>query len=121
MAYEYAGYLRTLQQEVGGLGLIEARAAGGGARSPIWNQIKADVLGVPYQPLAQGELGTWGAALVAGKAAGMITDLAQAATQAARLAGPALTPDPARHALYQPLAERFSAFQASQAAFFQPA
>ena len=33
------------------LELVEARVVGGGARSPVWNQIKADVLGVPYQPL----------------------------------------------------------------------
>jgi sugar (pentulose or hexulose) kinase len=39
----------------------------------LWNQIKADVLGVPYQRLSGGEFGTWGCALIAGKAAGLYT------------------------------------------------
>ncbi len=120
VAFEYARYLAILQQEVGGLRLIETRVAGGGARSLRWNQIKADVLGVPYQPLAREELGTWGAALIAGKAAGLFPDLAETAERTAALVGPAQPPDPERHALYAPLAARFAAFQYDQSRYFQP-
>jgi xylulokinase len=118
VAYEYAWYLRILNQEIEGLRLLETRAAGGGARSRVWNQIKADVLGVPYQQLGREELGTWGAAMVAGKAAGIFDDLAATAENAAGLVGQALEPDAANHELYSRLAERFSEFQESQAAFF---
>jgi sugar (pentulose or hexulose) kinase len=43
---------------------------GGGAALAIWNQIKADVLGATYRPLAGVEAGTRGAALVAAAALG---------------------------------------------------
>jgi xylulokinase len=118
VAYEYAWYLRILQQEVEGLRLLETRAAGGGARSRVWNQIKADVLGVPYQQLAREELGTWGAAMIAGKAAGVFDDLVETAENTAGLVGQALEPDAARHDLYRALAKRFSDFQNQQASYF---
>ena len=53
---------------------------GGGASSTVWNQIKADVLNVPYQRLQQDEFGTWGSAMIAGKAVGVFDDLAEVAT-----------------------------------------
>ena len=61
VAYEYAYYLGILRKLIPDLDLIEARVVGGGARSPVWNQIKADVLGVPYRALQGSEFGTWGA------------------------------------------------------------
>ena len=60
---------------------MEARAVGGGARSAVWNQIKADVLGVPYQRLSRVEFGTWGSAMIAGKAVGLFDDLAETASR----------------------------------------
>jgi xylulokinase len=55
VAYKYAFYLRIMQELNPDLVLFEARVVGGRARSPVWNQIKADVLGVPYQPLEGNE------------------------------------------------------------------
>ncbi len=107
IAYEYAYYLRILLELLPSLNLTVARAAGGGARSPIWNQIKADVLGVAYQRLHGNEFGTWGAAMIAGKAAGVIDDLAGHAAATARTEGAPLQPDPGRHTAYQPLVERY--------------
>ena len=43
---------------------------GGGARSTIWNQIKADVLGMAYRPVTGVDAGTRGAAAVAMTAIG---------------------------------------------------
>ncbi|MCJ7733251.1 MAG: FGGY family carbohydrate kinase, partial [Anaerolineales bacterium] len=53
VAYEYAYYLNILKQLIPNLNLTEARVIGGGAQSAFWNQIKADVLGVPYLRLAR--------------------------------------------------------------------
>ena len=55
--------------ETTGIKVQEIIASGGASKSPLWNQIKADVLGVPYLRLARAEFGTWGAAMIAGKAA----------------------------------------------------
>ncbi len=118
IAFEYAYYLRILRALLPALKLVEARAIGGGARSPIWNQIKADVLGVPYQRLRGSEFGTWGAALIAGKAAGVIDDLAGHAKDCARSEGAPAQPDPQRSAVYAPLVEKYIRMEAMLDQFF---
>lgn len=107
VAFEYAYYLRILKDLLPGLALVEARAVGGGARSRLWNQIKADVLGVPYQRLNGSEFGTWGAALIAAKAAGLVDDIAARAAEVARPAGEPARPDPASQSVYKPLVDRY--------------
>jgi len=82
VAFEYAYYLEILGELVSNLELIETRVIGGGAHSGLWNQIKADVIGVPYQRLQRVEFATWGSALIAGYAVGLFDDLAGAAARA---------------------------------------
>jgi xylulokinase len=103
VAYEYAYYLSVLRQLIPDLVLLEARVIGGGARSSVWNQIKADVLDVPIQPLKGSEFGSWGSAMVAGKAAGVFDDLVTVATEHAIPEGDALIPDETVHKIYEPL------------------
>jgi xylulokinase len=107
IAYEYAYYLKILRELLPELELVEARAVGGGARSPVWNQIKADVLGVPYQRLKGSEFGTWGTAMIAGKAAGLINDLAAHAEECAILSGSPCVPSDVTHEIYAPLIEKY--------------
>ena len=107
IAYEYAYYLKILQESLPELVLVEARVVGGGARSEVWNQIKADVLNVPYQRLKGNEFGAWGAAMIAGKAAGLIDNLASHAEQTAILSGTPFHPSPEKHAIYAPLIEKY--------------
>ena len=112
VAYEYAYYLGILRGLVPSLELIEARVVGGGAASPVWNQIKADVLDVPYQPLQGAEFGTWGSAMIAGKAAGIFDDLSAVSSQSSRPAGPAVRPNPANASLYRDCTRQHVAWQA---------
>jgi xylulokinase len=67
--------LRRNVETLEGLGIAvsEIRALGGGARSPLWNQIKADVLGVPVLTLTTEEQACLGAAILAGTAVGLYT------------------------------------------------
>jgi xylulokinase len=111
IGFEYAGYLRILRGLDPELNLIEARVIGGGAKSVAWNQIKADILSVPYQQLTRKECATWGSAMVAGKAAGLITDLAEAATAFAPLAGMVLSPNPDLRIAYGAALERYLHWQ----------
>ncbi len=111
VAYEYAWYLRVLGEYIPNLELSEARAVGGGARSDAWNQIKADVLGVPYQRLSRSEFGTWGAAMIAGKAVGIYDDLAATAAEHARPDGPPIRPSAETHQVYRPLVDRHITLQ----------
>jgi len=111
VAYEYALYLSILREMIPNLNLIEARVIGGGAHNPVWNQIKADVLGVPYQRLERAEFATWGCALIAGYAVGLFNNLAAAAEAAAAPHGDPFHPDPEAHAVYVPLAEKYIRWQ----------
>lgn len=49
-----------------GIPVDRIRLGGGGARSPLWRQIQADVYGMPVEVLAAEEGGAYGAALLAG-------------------------------------------------------
>jgi xylulokinase len=118
VAFEYAYYLGILRDLIPDLRLVETRAVGGGARSGAWNQIKADVLGVPYQRLAGNEFGTWGAAMIAGKAAGVIDNLAEHARNTAIPESNAIKPDQKRHLVYQPLIQKYIQMQSMLEDFF---
>jgi xylulokinase len=118
VAYEYAYYLKTLTELLPELELVEARVVGGGARSGTWNQIKADVLNVPYQRLEGNEFGAWGAAMIAGKAAGLIDDLAAHAEQTAIRSGKPFKPSEKNHRLYLPLIEKYILLEQSLNSFF---
>lgn len=119
VAYEYAYYLTILHELIPDIDLFEARVIGGGARSLVWNQIKADVLGVPYQALKGHEFGTWGSAMIAGKAAGLFDDLAEVASRFALPAGEALQPKEENHALYKPYVEQYIQWQVMLAGTFK--
>jgi xylulokinase len=101
IAFEYAAWAR-LAADAGGGALREARALGGGARSAVWNQVKADVLGVDWVPVAQQEAGVLADALIAASATGHVTDLAAAAAAWQQTTAP-VRPDPDRHHRYQAL------------------
>lgn len=75
--------------------------AGGGARSPLWRTILADVLGLPVHPLATREQAAVGAALLAGGGTGLLDPL-EAGARWATTEAPVL-PAPSRRALYAEL------------------
>jgi xylulokinase len=78
----------------------------GETRSPLWNQIKADVLGLPISVPAVAEAAALGAAIVAGIGIGTFADAEDAVARAVR-PGVTFIPDPARHAAYRELRERY--------------
>jgi len=75
------------------------RVIGGGGRSPLWLQIRADVLGRVLLGVEVPEAVALGAALLAGVGAGVFPDVPTAAAAVDR-AVTAYEPDPTRHALY---------------------
>ena len=93
IAYEYAEWARLVQEAVAGADMTQARALGGGSASSLWNQIKADVLGIEWVPVLRGECGVLGDALIAAAATGYVKDLAATAESWQELAPPIL-PDP---------------------------
>jgi xylulokinase len=76
------------------------RVVGGGSRGRTWNQIKADVTGVPVEVPAESLGAPVGTALVAAAGVGLLTDLVEVA-RARYAVGERYEPDPARHAAYR--------------------
>ena len=110
---EYALYrdvLRTLDRS---FRLRELRVTGGGERSALWNQMKADALGTPVRRILASPGAPLGAAMLAGWGVGLLPGLPQAARRWVRPEARAVRPSPARAArcrqrvrLYRTLLER---------------
>lgn len=101
IAYEYAEWARLAREASGGAGLNEARVLGGGAASRLWNQIKADVLGIRWVPTLRQECGVLGDALIAAVASGHVSDIA-GTSERWQETGEAVTPDARAHERYRP-------------------
>ncbi len=81
-------------------------ATGGGAKSKLWMQIKADVLGIPFDALEVEDAGTVGCAMMAGVAAGAFRDLREAGATMVKKTG-TYEPDTVRHGLYAEVFARY--------------
>ncbi|TKI06968.1 L-fuculokinase [Martelella alba] len=77
------GQLRTLEQ-IGGFHTRELLLVGGGSRNTLWNQIKADMLGIPVKALEEAETTVTGAAMYAWYGVGAFDSPAQARDQVCR-------------------------------------
>jgi xylulokinase len=82
IAYELAITLAGLA--AAGVSVAGIRAAGGGTDSEWWMQLKSDVTGLPIEIVDQDEPGCFGAALLAGYAAGIHERPGEAATALSR-------------------------------------
>ncbi len=80
---------------------IEVRVSGGGARSPLWKQILADVLGATLVSTNSTEGAAYGAALLAAVGAGYYPDVVSAC-EATIHTSDAVTPGANRAAYQQP-------------------
>jgi xylulokinase len=118
VAFEYGYYLGIMRDLLPEQEFFQARAMGGGAKSSVWNQIKADVLNVSYSRLQGNEFGTWGAAMIAGKAAGLINDLASHAAEYAKLSDQRYEPNPENHLHYKEINDNYIKVQALLNSFY---
>lgn len=85
----------------------DLRAVGGGARSSTWRRLLADVFGLDVRRTVVDEGPAYGAALLAGVAAGVYADAADAMSRV-RLREAVTQPDPARVAFYDELHQLFA-------------
>jgi L-xylulokinase len=96
VAFEHRRHIDVLRSS--GLRFDRATLSGGGARSAVWPQMFADVLGIPITVAACTETGALGAAIAAGVGIGAFPDLAEGVRAMTR-SHDAFAPDPvmARH------------------------
>ncbi|HUW14213.1 MAG TPA: FGGY-family carbohydrate kinase [Anaerolineae bacterium] len=93
--------------EAAGIAVRELRAFGGGAKSPLWLQTKADVYGKPVVAMDVSEAPALGVALLAGVATGVFSSVEEGVAQMVRT-GPTFEPDLALHQRYM---EKFQVFK----------
>lgn len=84
----------------------ELVSLGGGARSRLWLQIKADVTGLPLHAAECEEAASLGAAILAGVAVGLFPDVETACQQMVR-GGARVEPDPAHRSVYEAAYNRY--------------
>ncbi|MBE5790331.1 MAG: carbohydrate kinase [Clostridiales bacterium] len=89
-----------------GIHFTKLHATGGGAKSKVWMQMKADILNLPILSLKTTDAGTVGSAMLTGVAVGVFRDLAEAAAVMVRQRETYL-PDPKRHEQYMRIYERY--------------
>ena len=83
-----------------GVGIEELHAVGGGARSDLWLQLKADICNTALRVPQVTEAACLGAALVAGTAVGVYADLNAAVARTVRMSR-LVQPDPSTGAAYE--------------------
>ncbi|MGQ9594239.1 MAG: xylulokinase [Anaerolineae bacterium] len=99
---EGAAYaLRSIVESMRGAGCetSEIRAVGGGARSRLMRQVRADVTGLPVVTVSTVETAALGAALLAAVGCGLGNDLQEVAGRTVRVAE-CVEPNPKNRALY---------------------
>jgi len=84
----------------GRVAINELRAIGGGARSDLWLQLKADITGIRVVAPKITEAACWGAAVLAGAGAECFSSIAQAAEEMVQLERK-FEPDSERMARYE--------------------
>jgi xylulokinase len=105
LTYELRENLEVLRR--GRVDIQELRAIGGGSRSKLWLQLKADITGTKVVAPKISEAASWGAALLAGSGAGCFTSLREASETALQLTQ-TYFPDPERQRRYD---ERYELYR----------
>ena len=96
----------TSQMQAIGLDLREIRAVGGGAKSQLWNQIKADVTGLQVNVPEITETTALGAAFLSLVGIGAYTTLSEASDHIVRIRE-RINPDPTAKSAYDEAYERY--------------
>jgi xylulokinase len=102
VAFGLKDSFRLIQENAPG-GVREVRVSGGGAKSLVWRQIMADVLGATLVTTNSTEGAAFGAALLAAVAAGVYADVPAACRATIRVSDP-VAPGANQDAYAQPYA-----------------
>lgn len=104
--------------ERAGICIDEFRPTGGGAKSPAWLQLTADILGKPLAKPDVTEAGTVGAAILAGAGSGVYASVDEGIQQFVGVER-VFEPDPERHRIYQERMDLYRRFYPSLSEFLR--
>jgi xylulokinase len=97
ISYGFQHHIEVLTNH--GLKITRVRVANGGARSQLWRQVTADVIGFPLEEVAHHPGSSLGAAFIAGKGTGIFTDWGEIEKFIELKA--TTVPDPEKHLKYR--------------------
>lgn len=100
IAFEHAITLQITRKKYPEIKYNQVRVLGGGAKSEVWNQIKSDILGIPYFSLNRSDTATLGAAIIGGKAVGIFDNLTEVTNRIIKIKK-VFNPRPEYHEFYQ--------------------
>jgi xylulokinase len=95
-------------------------AAGGGAKSPLWLQMQADIFGTPVKVVKTAEQVCLGAATLAGIGTGLFPSYDEAARALVRYGDRVYEPNVRNASVYGDAYRRFRALYGANKALFQP-
>lgn len=101
-----------------GIRVDEIRALGGGAKSDLWNQVKADLTGVPLSTFRIQEAASLGAAILAGVGSGVFEDLEEGCARTVRVRK-TYTPNPEHAETYRTVFMRYKKLYQSLETYWQ--
>ncbi|MGQ9473644.1 MAG: FGGY-family carbohydrate kinase [Candidatus Caldatribacteriaceae bacterium] len=105
ISYEMKLNLKLLQKA--GISVERLRAIGGGAKSPLWLQLKADMYGLPVEKLSVSEAACFGASLLGRKAVENVNDFGALVDELVKVEE-VYEPDSRKVSLYE---EKFLVYQ----------
>jgi len=101
IAYDYDLGLKLMKKMFPEVEVNEILTTGGGSNSKLWNQIKADVLGLPYIKLSSYEFALRGCGIIVGYGVGAYQDLVSTARDMNRdTKGEKFLPNKDNHKIY---------------------
>lgn len=77
--YDFTLCLQSIERLYPEYDISDVKIIGGGAKSPVWTQMCADVQNKKYEVLNREDVAMWGASMLAGNAIGVFGDLKQTA------------------------------------------
>lgn len=112
MKHQKAHFVRAIMESIGfiirrniealenaGLHVTELRSSGGGSKSPLWNQIKSDIINKPLVTIKCPEAACLGAAILAGTAVGIYESIEKACENMVEIKT-RFNPNPDNRAIY---------------------
>lgn len=99
IGYEYALYMERILDNLSSRSTYDVRGVAGGARSEVWCQMKADILGCNYCTINREDISMLGQALIAAAAVGVVHDVRETAERIVRVEN-TYAPDAEKHRSY---------------------
>lgn len=107
--YDFTLTLRSVEKLHPTYDIDNVKIIGGGAKSDLWTQMMADVMGKTFHRLSRKDVAMWGAAILAGNAIGLFPDIKETARKYVSISK-AFNPDMEMHSKYLPYLEQYEQF-----------